>query len=74
MQINKNNKNKITLLQTLLSVLAAFFGVQSSKARERDFSKGKPVHYIIIGLIVVILFVLSIYGVVQWVIANIAHQ
>ena len=47
------------------SVVAAAFGVQSGKNRERDFSKGKPVHFIALGLLFTVLFILVILGVVQ---------
>jgi hypothetical protein len=47
------------------SVAAAAFGVQSAKNRERDFSKGKPSHFIILGLAFTLLFILVIFGVVK---------
>lgn len=46
-----------TLLQTVFSVLAAFFGVQSRRNRERDFSRGKASHFIIIGLVMTAVFI-----------------
>ena len=54
-----------SFLDTLKSVLAAFFGVQSAKKRERDFTRGKPSHFIIIGLAATVIFILVIWGVVQ---------
>ncbi|MBF7730676.1 DUF2970 domain-containing protein [Pseudomonas sp. N040] len=53
------------LRDTAQSVVAAAFGVQSGKNRARDFSRGKPSHFIALGLIFTILFVLVIVGVVQ---------
>ena len=47
------------------SVAAAAFGVQSGKNRERDFSKGKPRHFILLGLLFTFIFILVVYGVVQ---------
>lgn len=47
----------MTLWQTLQSVSAAMFGVQSSKNRQRDFSRGKPLHFIVIGIFMVGVFV-----------------
>ncbi len=44
---------------------AAFFGVQSSRNSERDFSRGKMSHFIWMGLALGILFVLVLVGVVQ---------
>jgi len=62
---SRNEPETPTLGQTLTSVLAAFFGVQSSSARKRDFTRGKPSHFIILGLIATVLFVLILVGVVK---------
>lgn len=35
--------------EVLRSVAAAFFGVQSSRQRHRDFTDGNPGHYILAG-------------------------
>ena len=51
-------------LEVALSVIAAAFGVQSSRNRERDFSRGNPVVFIIAGFVFTALFVLTIVGVV----------
>jgi Protein of unknown function (DUF2970) len=40
----------LTLPQVMGSVLAAGFGVQSKQNKERDFTRGKPLHFIIAGL------------------------
>ena len=47
------------------SVGAAFFGVQSAKNRERDFTHGKPVHFIVVGVGLTVLFIAAVWGVVQ---------
>jgi hypothetical protein len=49
-----------TLWDTIKSVSASFFGVQSSKNRERDFKHGKAAHFIVVGLIATVLFVLAV--------------
>ena len=54
-----------TFWQVIISVLAAFFGVQSDKNRERDFKHGKPIHFIIAGLLLTLLFILVVWGVVK---------
>ncbi|MDE1169103.1 MAG: DUF2970 domain-containing protein [Pseudomonas sp.] len=54
-----------TLWQMLHSVLAAAFGVQSNKNRERDFTHGKPVHFIALGIAFTVVFALVLFGVVQ---------
>ncbi|QJD60797.1 DUF2970 domain-containing protein [Pseudomonas sp. gcc21] len=51
--------------ETLSSVLFGALGVQSSKARERDFTKGKPSHFIGLGIAFLVVFVLVILGVVS---------
>lgn len=58
----------LSFWQVLLSVLAAAFGVQSGKNRQRDFSRGKPMHFVAIGLLATALFVLLLYGTVKLVI------
>ncbi|MBT9528900.1 MAG: DUF2970 domain-containing protein, partial [Pseudomonas sp.] len=45
--------------------LAAAFGVQSGKNRARDFSQGKPGHFIALGLLFTLVFVLLLVGVVK---------
>lgn len=54
-----------TFLQIVWSVLASFFGVQSRKNRERDFTSGKAPHYLAIAVIMTALFVLTLWLVVQ---------
>lgn len=54
-----------SLLQVFLSVLGAFFGVQSKETRERDFQHGKFYQFAIIGLVVAITFVLMVWGLVS---------
>ncbi len=50
--------------EVVMSVLAAAIGVQNAKNRERDFTRGNPVVFIVAGLIFTALFVLTIVGVV----------
>ncbi|MGK8479385.1 DUF2970 domain-containing protein [Stutzerimonas stutzeri] len=61
---DEQEKN-LTLRQMLGSVLAAALGVQSGKNRARDFSHGKPSHFIILGVGFTVLFVLIVLGVVK---------
>ena len=65
MSTEKNNQQQPSLIRVLGSVLASMFGVQSSRRREQDFVYGKPSHYIIVGLLVTVIFILSVWGVVQ---------
>lgn len=59
------SKDKIKFGDVVKSVGAAFFGVQSTKNRERDFTHGKPIHYIVAGLLATVLFVLAMWGLVN---------
>ncbi len=68
--IDSNNnepesERELSFGEVAKSTLAAFFGVQSSRNRERDFSRGKMSHFIWMGLVLGILFVLVLVGVVQ---------
>lgn len=49
-----------TLWQVIKSVNASFFGVQSSANRERDFRHGKAHHFIIIGAVMTVVFILVV--------------
>jgi len=52
------------------SVLSAMFGVQSSSRRAADFTYGKPWQFILAGLVMLVVFVLSIWIVVSLVISQ----
>jgi hypothetical protein len=56
---------KLSFLQTVASVLASFFGVQSRKNRERDFTQGDPLAFIAVGIGATALFVLTMWMVVK---------
>ena len=45
------DKKENSLLNIVKSVGAAFFGVQSNKNREQDFTHGKLRHFIIAGIL-----------------------
>lgn len=50
------------------SVMAAGIGVQSRANKERDFTHGKPLHFIVGGLIGTVLFILLVWLFVQYLI------
>ena len=54
-----------TLWQTVKSVAAAFFGVQTAENRERDFTRGKPLHFILIGLVMTLALIVGLVLLVQ---------
>ncbi len=53
------------IFSVLQSVLAAMFGVQSESKRKEDFEKGHPAEYIFVGIVMVIIFILTIVWVVN---------
>ncbi|MBC3376492.1 DUF2970 domain-containing protein [Pseudomonas sp. Z5-35] len=57
-----------TLLQMMHSVLAAALGVQSNKNRARDFTHGKPSHFVILGIAFTVIFALTLFGIVKLVV------
>jgi hypothetical protein len=59
------DKRPLTLREMLHSVLAAAFGVQSSKQRARDFSRGRPSHFIVLGVLSTLAFVLVLVAVTK---------
>jgi len=54
-----------SIKDTFKSVVSAFFGVQSNKNREKDFSQGKLSHFIIVGIIAVIIFITTLVVIVN---------
>ena len=54
-----------TFWQVLHSVMAAAFGVQSSKNRTRDFTHGKPGQFLLLGLLFTGVFALTLFAIVK---------
>lgn len=58
-------------LNIVLTTIAAAFGVQSNKNRERDFKHGSITTYIIAGLIFTASFVLIVFMIVKVVLSQV---
>ena len=56
--------------QVFKSVLAAFFGVKSNKGREKDFSDGKLIHFVLVSVFLVFVFIGLLMVAVQLVIPS----
>ena len=52
-------------LKVLKSVMSAMIGVQNKKNLQNDFSKSSPIPFIIAGIIMTLVFIFSVYFVVQ---------
>lgn len=64
-QAAASDQNKVSTWQVIKSAAAAGFGVQSEAARQRDFSHGRPLPFIIAGVVGTILFILTIVTIVR---------
>ena len=51
-----------------MSVLQAFFGVQSSENRERDFAEGDVAVFLVIGLMMTAIFMLNLFLFVNYIV------
>lgn len=65
MGADDDNGRKPGISAVIGSLLAAGFGVQSNKNRERDFSGGSLPRYVIAGLVGTVVFVIIMYAVVR---------
>ena len=63
--MNEDSDNKISLVDVLKSTLMSFFGVQKESVRQRDFSSGSAIHFIVMGVIVAIVLVCSLIVIVK---------
>jgi hypothetical protein len=52
-------------LRAIKSVLSAMIGVQKKKNLREDFSKSSATPFIIAGIIMTLLFIFTVWGVVQ---------
>lgn len=59
-----------TLLETVFSVLASFFGVQSEKNRRRDFTSGKPIVFIGVAIVLTVVFIFTLVLIVNSMLHN----
>ena len=59
------NATGLTLWQVICSVFAAGFGVQSKENKVRDFTKGRPLQFVIAGLLFTIAFLVGLITIVN---------
>ncbi|TDU31064.1 DUF2970 family protein [Panacagrimonas perspica] len=65
-------EERVGIIATIASVLSAFGGVQSSKARERDFSRGSPVLFFAVAVALTAGFALTLITVARIVVGRVA--
>ena len=61
-------RRSLTFFQMVGSILASFFGVQSSEKRERDFALGKPLAFFLVGVLMTAVWYGAIALVVHFVV------
>jgi len=69
----KDDKPPLNPWQVIGSIFAAGLGVQSSKNRERDFKQGRFGVFLAAGFLFTLIFIGSVYGVVQLVLNSAGH-
>ncbi len=62
---NTEEERYLSFWQLLKSTMSAFIGVQSNANRERDFKHGKISHFIWMGLLFGLVFVVTLVCIVQ---------
>ena len=58
-------ERKASALDTFKAVAASFFGVRGRSAHERDLLKLNPVHVILAGLVMAVLFIVILLAIVR---------
>ncbi|MCC7059711.1 MAG: DUF2970 domain-containing protein [Burkholderiaceae bacterium] len=58
-------RQKVRFLETIRAVAWSFFGVRGNRARERDFARLNPVHVIVAGLLMAVLFILTLIAIAR---------
>ena len=66
--MSENHGTKPSILQIFMSVLASAFGVQSHANYQRDFTQTSVLPFIITGVFLVILLIISLVLLVNWLI------
>lgn len=64
-----SSRKGIGWINVAKSTIAAACGVQTNANRQRDFQQGKPLAFIIAGLVFVLVFILGMVGLVQLVLS-----
>jgi hypothetical protein len=65
--VQAESSDELSIGQIVGSVLASFFGVQSSRNRKRDFKSGKAKQFVVVGIIMTAVCCLTLYSVVSMV-------
>lgn len=64
-ELQSASTRKGSLMQTIGAVMWSFFGVRKGSAHDADMARLNPVHVILVGLAMGVLFVLSLVTLVS---------
>ncbi|MEI6836454.1 MAG: DUF2970 domain-containing protein [Alcaligenaceae bacterium] len=62
-------QRKLSFFQTLKAVLWALFGVRKGAGYQDDIARLNPVHLIIAGIVLTVIFVVSLVKIAGWAIS-----
>jgi Protein of unknown function (DUF2970) len=68
--LKQATQRKASFIDTIKAVGASFFGVRGKAAYEKDVAKLNPVHVVIAGVLMAIVFVLTLITIVRIVLAK----
>lgn len=63
-------KRKASFFQTMRAVIWSFFGVRKSSEYEKDVNQLNPLHVIIAGILMAVVFIAILIGIVNWVLSS----
>lgn len=64
-EAQRPDRRRLSLLDTIKAVGAAFFGVRGGRAHERDIANLNPVHLIVAGILLAAVFALTLLLIVR---------
>jgi Protein of unknown function (DUF2970) len=67
MSVEPVHRRKASLIETVKAVLWGFLGVRRNADYQRDIARLNPVHLIVAGIVMALLFVVSLIVIVNWV-------
>ena len=63
-------RTKTSIATSMKLVAWSMLGIRSRKGYQDDLSKVNPVHVLLVGFVAVLLLVVSLIGLVNWVVAK----
>jgi hypothetical protein len=61
---------RTSLARSIKMVAWSLLGIRSRQGYQDDLAKVNPVHVVVVGFVAVLLFVVSLIGLVNWVVAK----